>query len=296
MTDTAVYFGKPGSQIEIPHPRGGVQAPRTRPTTTFTTGTGGMRANRSITGKRQYTLAWQRLFYESFAEIEAFHHGHNGPGPFVLHDPGQRNWLTVNQSAATSHLCATDEWSLAASGSNLSSSATAYYRGPRSLMWDFVGGLAASGQLTADPPSPIWPGIPVMEGLALCFALRAKKTGSAGATLTARLAWLDEDGVSVSNTDGTPLALTTDWQQFYTTATPPAGAFYVLCQVLATSADSGAVMHLDVPQLERGSVAQDWRPGTGVYPVTVVSLLERWPWQAEEYRENVTLVLQEVGE
>jgi len=294
VTDTEIYFGAPGRQIQIYHPRNGVGATRIRPTATFQTGTGGARVSRSISGKRQFSLNWQQLWYESYAELEAYHHGHNGPGPFVLHDPGQPNWLTVNQSAATSHLNNTDGFTLAATGSNLSSSATAYHRGPRSLLWHFPG-TAPSGSLTVDPSTSTWPGIPVVQGLAMCLWAYAKLAAAGAATLTLRLSWLDEDGEVLSNTDATPLTLTTDWQQTSVTATPPAGAVYVLCQARATGVDAGMRLHLDEFQLERGDSPTSWAPGAGVFPVAVVSLVERWPWQASNYRESVTFILQEAG-
>lgn len=293
MTDTTIYFGAPGRQEEILHPRGGVVNTRDRPSSVFRTGTGSSRVTRSISGKRQYTLNWQRLWYESFATLQAYHDGHNGPGPFVLHDPGQINWLTVNQSSATSHLNDTDGFSVSGTGSNISSSATAYHRGPRSLRWAFVG--AASGTLTLDSPTPIWPGIPVVDGLEMAFSAYAKLDASVTSTLTLQLAWLDVDGNAVATTSGTPVSLTTDWQQATVATTPPEGAVYVLCKAEKTGAGSDAVVHLDEFQLERGSVTTSWRPGTGVFPVAVVSLAERWPWRASDYRESVVLILQEAG-
>lgn len=52
---------------------------------------------------------------------------------------------------------------------------------------------------------------------------------------------------------------------------------------------------VDSLQLEAASAASAWRPGTGIYPVEVTNLPETWPWQAQDYRENVVMILQEVA-
>ena len=104
MPRTPMYFGRPGSLFEIPHPRGGARLTRDRPTSTFRTAAGSARVGKTSEGVRQYTLAWEQLWYETFAQLEAFDQGHEGPGPFALIDPGRINMLTVNQSSATSLL------------------------------------------------------------------------------------------------------------------------------------------------------------------------------------------------
>lgn len=308
-----IWFGRPGQQVELPHPRGGVQVTRERPASPFRTGSGGVRVGQAVGGKRQVMLSWQRLWYETTAVIEAFAHGHEGPGPFVLHDPSRVNWLTVNQSAATSHLNDTtgfgaDNGAGGASGydfdDNLSSSATAYHRGPRSLRWLVdnaapgpSGGVLDTLQL--HPASDTWPGIPIVPGEELCFSCWVYGDPVDPVdTLTARLAWLDAAGEELSTTDGTPVAPSSDWTQISVSDEPPEDAVYVLCRVVAAGeamAEATAVLHLDEFQLELGSAPTTWRPGTGIYPMAVISMDERWPWQAEGYREGVRLVLQEVG-
>lgn len=295
MAITPMYFGRPGFLFEIPHPRGGVQATRVRPVFTFPTAAGGMRTGKTALGRRQYTLRWERLWYETFAQLESFDQGHEGPGPFALIDPGRINLLTANQSGATSVFNDTDNFTVAGSGGTIGSAVTPVSRGPRALQWNFT--FASSGSLELDSPSVDWPGIPVVEDVELTFSVYHRGGGTdAVMTIVPKLAWLDEDGVSVSTTSG---AGGTSGSGAYAvtsvSGTPPAGAVYVLCQVDVTDQSAGSILYLDRFQLEIGDAVTDWRPGTGVMPTEVVSFAEEWPWQAADHRDAPTLTLQEVG-
>lgn len=295
MARTPMYFGRPGSLFEIPHPRGGVRGPRERAVAVFKTAAGSARVGTSDSGVRQYVLSWEQLWYETFAQLEAFDQGHEGPGPFALIDPGRINMLTTNQSSATSHLNSTDNFTVAGSGGTLTSSTVDTNRGPRSLAWNFA--FASSGALTLDAPSFDWPGIPVVEGVALTFSFYAKGAGGdAVMSVTPKLEWADIDGVVLSTDSGS--ALTTNSSAFQlasVTATPPASAVYVLCKVDATGQSSSSVLRLDSFQLEAASTASSWRPGTGVMPVAVVSFADEWPWEAATFRRGPVLTLQEVA-
>ena len=293
MARTPMYFGRPGSLFEIPHPRGGVRGTRERPVAIFKTAAGGARVGTSSGGVRQYVLAWEQLWYETFAQLESFDQGHEGPGPFALIDPGRINQLTVNQSSATSHLNATDNFTVAGSGGTLSSSLTAYNRGPRSLAWNFT--FASSGALTLDSPTTDWPGIPVVADIPLTFSFYAKGGGTdAVMALTPKLEWADANGTVLSTTSGSGLTTTTSFQVTSVTGTPPASSAYVLCKIDATGQSAGSILYLDNFQLEAASSVSTWRPGTGVMPVAVVSLVEEWPWEASTFRQGPALTLQEV--
>lgn len=186
--------------------------------------------------------------------------------------------------------------------SSLSSSAVLVDRGPRSLAWtlgsaftDITGTVAT---LILDSPSPSWPGIPVITGLPLMFSFTARGGGSDPiVTLTPQLTWYNSAGVVISTTSGTPVATSSGaWSVVSVTATPPGGAAYVLAKVEFTSGESGgSIVYMDRFQMERGSTITTWRPGTGIMPVTIMSLNEQWPWMASDYRENPVMVLQEVG-
>lgn len=291
-----IYFGRPGAQISIPDPRNSLESTRVRSTAVFLTGSGGARGGRLLEGKRQFTLNWQQLWYSTYATLEGYHHGHEGPGPFVLHDPGRINLLTVNQSSATSHRNDTDGFSVTASGHSIASSSSSVNRGPRALEWNLT--YAVTGNLYVLPATPIWPGIPTLAGQSMCFWMQAVGNGVTDPTvnLAAKLAWLDSTGVVLSTTTGSTLGTNgAAYQQLSVAGTPPASALYVLPYIQISGALAGASVHLDNIQLEMAAAPTTWRPGTGLWPVQVVSLTEKWPWAASDYRQNPTLVLQEVG-
>lgn len=182
----------------------------------------------------------------------------------------------------------------------IASSATLVNRGPRALAWTRATNTSGTTAplLSLDTPSPVWPGIPVIASQALTFSFVARGAGTdAIVTLTPKLVWLDSTGATVSTSSGTPVATSSGaWAAMSVTATPPATAYYVLAKVEMTSGQSlGSIIYLDMFQLERGSAITAWRPGTGILPVTVMSLSEQWPWQASTYRDSPVLVLQEAG-
>lgn len=296
MATDSMYFGRPGFLFEIPHPRGGADTTRIRPTAVFPTAAGAARVGRMLEGRRPVQLQWERLLYETYASIEAVAQGHEGGGPFALIDPSRINYLTVNQSAATSLSNSTDNFTIAGSGCTISSTASTYDRGPRSLQWNFT--FAASGDLTLDSPSTTWPGIPVVAGVQLTFSVYHKGGGTdAVMTVVPALEWLDSTGTLISTTSGA--GGTSSSSAFAATSvsgTPPSTAYWVRCHVTVSSGMSaGSILYLDRFQLERGASATTWRPGTGVMPVGVVGFTDGWPWQAADYREGPTLTLQEVS-
>lgn len=184
--------------------------------------------------------------------------------------------------------------------STLASSTTLLDRGPRSLSWTRVTNTSGTTApvITLTSPTPTWTGIPVIANQSLTFSFTARGGGTDGiVTLTPKLVWYDINGVQVSITSGTPVATTTGtWTAMWVAGTPPATAVYVLAKVEVTSGASlGSIVYLSRFQLERGTALSSWRPGTGVFPVTVMSLNEQWPWQASTYRESPVLVLQETG-
>jgi len=185
-----------------------------------------------------------------------------------------------------------------ATPSVLTSTPTPVARGPRALEWTHNGltGLQVPW-LTIDPPVREWPGIPVISNQAIILSMQARGGGTdAIVTLTPKLIWLNYNWCPISITSGTPVVTSTSYASMTVSGTPPSGAAYVSCVVEATSGlTAGSIIYLDQFQLERGSSVTEWRPGTGIFPVALVSLNEQWPWQAWDYRESATLVLQETG-
>lgn len=102
MTDTRIYLGRPGALAAIRSPRGTVESTRQRRTGTFGLGVGGVAVDQMVGGARTWTINYERLLRDDFATLQAFLDGHEGPGPFVLLDPGHRNMLPANVAAATS--------------------------------------------------------------------------------------------------------------------------------------------------------------------------------------------------
>lgn len=102
MADARIYFGRPGALTTLRSPRGDVEATRVRRTSTFDLGVGGTIVDQMIGGARTYSINYGQLFREDWAVLQAYLDGLEGPGPFVLLDPGQRNMLPANISGATS--------------------------------------------------------------------------------------------------------------------------------------------------------------------------------------------------
>jgi hypothetical protein len=298
VSDTAIYFGTPGSLITLHHPRGGVQATRVRPTQEFQLGNGEYRTRRAASGSRMFTLNWKHLNYDDFETLLAYDQGHNGPGPFAILDPGERNQLTANQASATSADNGVSNFTVAGTGQTIASSTTLVDRGPRALAWTFQFASPASGSITLDSPYLGWYGIPVVIR-AYVFSFVARGGGTDGiVTIGAQILWYSSTGSLLLTTSGSTAATSTGaWAAYTATATAPAGAAYALCRVTYTSgASAGSILYLDKFQFEEGSTAGTWRPGTGVFPVTIVSLEDQWPWKyADEIRESPTLVLREDG-
>lgn len=108
MTDNRIYLGRVGALAALRSPRGTLDAPRARRTSTFELGVGGAAVDQMIGGSRTYTINYEQLQYADFVTLQAYADGHEGPGPFVLLDPGQRNQLPANIAGATSVTNSTD--------------------------------------------------------------------------------------------------------------------------------------------------------------------------------------------
>jgi hypothetical protein len=289
VTDDQIYFGRPGALTVLPEPKGGREITRLRRRSSFALGSGGVRTATVVGGKRAYTLNWNALDYASFALLESFDQGLQGPGPFVYLDPSRRNMLTANQSGATSETNDASNFTMTATGGSLASELTTVKRGPRSLKW--VTGAAASPVLSLDSPTVDFPGIPVAIR-AYSFGVQARAIG-ANVTLAARLTWLDKAGATLSTAAGNGTAVASGaWTAVkVANAVAPAGSAFVNCTLAATG--SGGA-YLDELQLVEGvDVDTSWAPGTGVPAVDVVSLSDKPPWGFTQYRTGP--VLQEVG-
>lgn len=298
--DTRIYLGRPGLLAAIGFPRGKVEAPRQRRTSVFELGAGGFAVDQMIGGARTYTISYDQITRESWATLQAFADGHEGPGPFAFLDPGQRDMLPANVSAATSVTNDTVNFAVAGSGCTIASSTAYTDAGPRVLAWTFNNGFPTTASaLTIDWPSSVFQyGVPVVSGRALCFSCWVRGGGSdAVVTYTPRIFWRDALGVLTGTaTSGTPVASASGaFAQMFATATPPAGAVYADVDVRHTSGVSaGSIGYFRRFLLNEGSTPDTvWTPGTGVWPVRVVSLPEAWPYLSPELRTGPVLTLQE---
>lgn len=292
MSGSGIYFGRPGALVAIHDPRGNIRATRARPTGKFRTGDGGAALERRLHGVRQYTLGYESLTRADFHTLMQYDQGHMGIGPWALIDPGQINMLTVNQSSATSLTNDTDNFTVAGSGWAVSSSATLYRRGPRSLLMTATY-ADQTGALTLDSPYAGWSGIPVVDR-DHAFSFYARTAVDSAVSMAARMAYLDVNGATLSTTTGTVVVAGTGaWSQVLVSANADTGSAYCNLTVVASGASAGALLYLDEFQFEAASTPTSWTPGTGVFPVVIEQLDDNWQWLWPEYRERPAFVLSE---
>jgi hypothetical protein len=298
VTDNNLYLGIPGALSTIVWPKGGLSGPRGRLVSEFTLGSGGRQIWKTVNGKRTYVINYGALDLASFSMLEAFDQGHMGPGPFALLDPGRRNQLTANQSAATSLTNGTDNFTVAGTGGTIASSSALVLRGPRSLLWTLNIAAPASGTVSLDSPTTDWPGIPVASR-PYAFGCWVRTQVDASVTLQARLTWYDTSGATLSTSTGNATVCgTAGWTQVWVTASPPASGAYVNGSLAVSGAtvSVGAKLYLDQFQLNEGTTVDTaWSPGTGVFPVQVMSLSDAQQWMFPDYRVGPVLTLAEVG-
>lgn len=305
MTDTSIYLGRlgslttPGSLLVVPHPREVLQSTRARLLDVFELGAGGARVDQMVGGARTYTLPYNGLTMATFARLQAYADGHEGPGPFVFLDPGQRNMLPVDMSAATSNTNGTDAFAVTGTGCVIGSSSLITDAGPRTLRWTFNSAAPGSGAAL----TPVWPsstfayGIPVVLGRPICFSAYVRGGGiDQIVTYTPQIVWRTADGTVVSTTSGSTLTSdNVDFVRGFVTGTPPATAVFADWKIAYTSgASSGAIGFWRRFMVNEGSTPDtSWVPGTGVWPVKVLNLEEGWLGRFPDFRSGPQFVLQE---
>lgn len=299
-----VYFGTPGSLVEIMWPRGGIIGTRTYTTSEFRLGVGDTRVSRQASTKRRYILEWDALIYSNWTQLWAYEQGHNGVGPWVLLDPNIVNMLSVNQSSTTSLTNDTTGFScstpVSGTGEGITSSNALVNRGPRSVKWSFASGAAGTYILTVDSVTSFWYGVPVYIGDSYVFSGQLRGAGTdAIIDVTFQIWWYTVDGTFISTSSGTPVTTAAGaWSQAYVADVAPATAAFGLCRVSVDSAtiSAGSILYIDELQLEVGTVPSTWRPGVGVYPTVIISLTPDHHifYTGLSRVESPTLTLQEV--
>lgn len=303
-----VYFGKPGSYVTLPYPRGDIDKPYERLTSQFVTGSGQNVITSLAQGSRPFTLTWNSMHADNFAKIEQYWTGMMGTGPWVFLDPSMSNLLLPNQASATSALRDTSDWFLPAATSGVLSSnsdpAFIHRTGaPRSLRWQFsTGPLVTRPTLVSTAPYRNWPNWPIVQGLPYTYSCWIRTDGVVDSAIgiNMRLRWLDSAGafISDSGNPGFPsyTTVTGSWVRLFVTGTAPAGSYYVQPAPIVddTTVTLGASLYLDEFLFEQDNVLNDWVPGTGLRPVEIVSLTETSPFDAR-WRKGMALTLREVA-
>jgi hypothetical protein len=295
-----VYFGRPGSLVTLPWPRGDLDSTLDRQTFDFLNGAGGHRVSSLIGGSRQFSVNWNALHVDNYALIEKYWLGTMGQGPWVFHDRQRTNMLSLNQSSATNGWYDTRGFVPAATSGVVSSNSAASFihrtGATRSLRWLFSGTITAPS-LSLPGLYSAWSGIPVVEGLPYMFSCWMTPDGvvDSSITVSVRLRWLTATGSTISETNGGDTACTT-WQNRTVTATAPSTAAYVLPLIVGTAASitSNSSLYIDELMLEQDSVANPWAPGSGVWPVEILGLSDSTPFAAR-FRKSPTLVLRELA-
>lgn len=282
----------------MPWPRGGADAPVDRPIYDFVSGSGNHRVSSLVGTSRVYTLNWNLLHQSTFDQINQFYLGLAGAGPFAYIDPSRPNLLSLNQASACSAWNDTTDFGLPGTGTlSANKVQTNIFRqfGGRSLRWLFASATSAS--FTLPNPYAGWFGYPVIPGKPYAFSFYATPDGIVDTSIScgAKISWLKADGTTISST-ATANSTTTSgsWKPYLASAVAPALAAYVLPSVTVdgTTTAAGGSLYLDAFQLEQDSVQNDWAPGTGLNPVSILSLNEGMPADAL-MRISPSLVLRE---
>lgn len=295
--DSAIYFGRAGNLRKLFDPVGGMVVTEDLGQTVFVAGNGGANVSKALNGNRTYTLNYGALGRVNYEYLNAFQLGQMGSGPFVLLDPGRRNLLTANQASATSLTNDTRDFTVSGTGGTISSDATLTTPFPRTLKWSFATTTPGSASLLLDKPSSVWPGIPVVVRPYTFWCLVAGGGGAVNFQLT--LKWMNLTGGTITTQFSAMFtSSTTNWiLASVTNAAPPAGSTWVQPGVapdVSTIAGGESLNFSSLMLHEGAAVDPSWAPGTGVYPVQVLTLPERYGFGEPDMLVQPTLVLQEL--
>lgn len=87
-TGITIQIGPSGALITLPSPSFGYAMPLTRPRTTRTVLSGGVRVQQAATSARQWVYSWSRpLPAADYETIRQVYEGELGTLPYELHDP-----------------------------------------------------------------------------------------------------------------------------------------------------------------------------------------------------------------
>jgi hypothetical protein len=298
----SVYFGRPGSLVTLPYPRGDMDKGFERLNYDFTTGTGQHVVSTMVGGSRPYTLAWNALHVDNYALLEQYWTGMMGQGPWAFVDPSTTNMLLPNQASATNLFGDTRHFSINFLGALSSNTNTAHIHrtgATRSLRWLFASAPGASFPvITLAAPYRSWYGFPVVPGLPYQWSGWLKPDGTVETSITValKLQWVGPTGTQLSEISGGDV-VTTAWTRHMCGGVAPPGAAYARLVVVVTGSSvlAGGSLYLDELLLEQDTVVNNWAPGTGSpRPVEILSLPDTVPFNTR-FRKGVTMTLRELA-
>lgn len=300
----SVYFGRPGSLVTLPWPKGGLDKSYQRQTFDFLTGSGHHFVSLLAGGARTYTVHWSALHVDNYRLLDQYWSGQMGAGPWVMLDGSSPNLLMPNQAGAGSLYGDTTGFATSTGATNegtlfVNSTATFLHRtgAPKSLQWQFTTAPITAPILKLSAPYRNWYGIPAFPGLSYAWSGWLRPDGTVDTSITAslRIRWLDAAGATISESSGTVTALTT-FTQLSVIAVAPAGTFYAqpIVNVDGTTVTTGGSLYLDELVFEQDTVVNTWAPGTGVRAVEMLSLTDAVTFEAR-MRTPCDLVLQELA-
>lgn len=300
-----VYFGRPGSMVSLPWPRGDMDQPYGKQVFEFVTGGGQYQVSSLASGARQISLKWNALHVDTFDLVDQYWANGLGTGPWAFHNPSSPNMLLPNQASATNSLYDVTGFStsdgLADMGTLLSNTdLTKVQRtgGQRSLRWQFTVTANSFPVLQLKAPYRNWFGYPVVPTLPYIWSLYARPDGvvDSSITMAAKFQWLDATGTQIgSDVSGGDIVMTGS-TLLSATATAPSGAAYLkpLCVATGSTITTGASIYIDTCLLEQDTVVNPWAQGTGSRPVEMTSWSDTAPFDAR-FRLSPNLILRELA-
>jgi hypothetical protein len=297
-----VYFGRPGALVTMPYPRGDMDRSFDKQISDFVTGSGQHVISSMMDGSRSYAVNWEVLHVDTYARIEPYWVGANGPGPFVFIDPSAPNLLPPNVASATSLRMDTTHL-ITSGGSNgtVSSNSVAanIHRtaGIRSIRWLWSVTAATNPVLGIQPLYRSWFAHPVAPSLPYTFSSWVKPDGVVDISITVamKLEWQDSTGTIIGSQISGGDTVVTAWQRLSVSGTSPSNAAFVrpIWVVTGSTVTTGGSLYIDEPLLEQDSVLNTWAPGTGIRPVEIVGLNDEVPFAAR-FRQSLALNLREL--
>jgi hypothetical protein len=232
-------------------------------------GLSGARSMTTTGHKQRFTLDLTYLTPDEFAWMQALHY-RTVPGPYRLLNPFKHNLLSPQASI------------LRAVGDNRT---IELMSGIGSVVrdWPAAAGTYASlgmkwSNRAASPSVLRFDSrykVPVTAGVPVTGSFYAK-TASSTTSVTVVLDWYDADWNQLSSSGSVVVTITTSWQRFSVTSTPPAGA---VLSHLAILANPTVDVTLAAAQVETGSAPTPWELGGGA-PVV---LLDQMPTKSPRY-------------